>query len=142
MGAEPRLLLDTGPLVALLNRRDRYHDWARQVLADSRPPLLSCEAVLSEACHLLLRAGQPAGSVLRLIERGVIEPAFELREQYQAVAGLLHKYRDQPMSLADACLVRMTELHTTARVLTLDSDFRVYRRFSRQTVPVLMPGTD
>lgn len=142
MVAEQRLLLDTGPLVALLNRRDSYHDWTRQVFADSRPPLLSCEAVLLEACHRLLRAGQPAGLVLQLIERGVVEPAFELREQHQAVARLMHKYRDQPMSLANACLVRMTELHTTARVLTLDSDFRVYRRFSRQTVPVLMPGAD
>ncbi|MCH8962892.1 MAG: hypothetical protein IH820_16675 [Bacteroidetes bacterium] len=56
------------------------------------------------------------------------------------IRALMKKYRDQPMSLADACLVRMAELHPGSTVLTLDADFHIYRKHKQDTIPVIMPG--
>jgi uncharacterized protein len=132
-------LLDTGPLVALLNRRDRHHAWARAVLDTISPPLLTCDAVLAEACHLL--RSDPAGprAVLALVEDGVIVPALSVATEISALRRLMAKYAAQPMSLADAGLVRLSELHPDCRVLTTDEDFRTYRRHGRQVIAVVMP---
>jgi len=134
-----KIILDTGPLVSLLNFRDSFHDWAKAQLAAIEPPLLSCEAVISEACFLL--RGSPGGprSVLELINRGVVEIPFRLSEQSESVMRLLTRYSSVPMDLADASLVRMAELSSTSIVLTLDSDFHVYRKHGRQIVPTIMP---
>jgi predicted nucleic acid-binding protein len=134
------VLLDTGPLVAFLSRRDRYHDWARQELAAVSPPLLTCESVVSEACFLL--QGQPGGraAVLELLRRGLVAIAFNLEREAVAVQRLLTRYQDVPMDLADACLVRLAELSAGGVLLTLDSDFCVYRMLGRQVIPVRMPG--
>lgn len=133
-------LLDTGPLVALLNRRDQHHAWARSTLDAIAAPLLTCDAVLAEACHLL--RVDPAGpqAVLALVEAGIIVPAFSVADEIAALRRLMKKYADQPMSLADACLVRLSELHPDSQVLTTDTDFRTYRRHGRQAIAVVMPG--
>lgn len=136
---KPGILLDTGPLVALLNARDRHHAWAKHAFAAVEPPLSTCEAVLSEACHLLERGGAEANPVFRLAEQGVIALSFHLGDHMESVGRLLHRYRSVPMSLADACLVRMSELHDAPELLTLDSDFRVYRRHGRQAIPIISP---
>ena len=135
------LLVDTGPLVALLSERDRYHQWAAQAFSQASTPARTCEAVLSEAWYLLraTRRGQPA--LLELVERGLIGLDFSLAAELVAVRRLVTRYRDRPMSLADACLVRMAELYDEAAVLTLDSDFTVYRKNGRQVIPVVMPST-
>jgi len=134
-----RILLDTGPLVAFLNRRDRYHVWARGEWGQCSPPLLTCEAVLSEACFLLRQIVPGGNPVLDLVRRGIVEIAFSLRDQVEPIRKLMEKYRTVPMSLADACLVRMTEFCAESAVLTLDTDFRLYRRHGRQVVPCIMP---
>ena len=133
------VIVDTGPIVALLNARDTHHAWAREVLDRIEPPLTTCEAVLSEACFLVrsLKGGRDA--VLDLVSRGIIEVPFHLGPEVDAVRKLMTRYASVPMSLADACLVRMTEMVGRATVLTLDSDFKIYRRNGRQTVPVIMP---
>ena len=136
------VLLDTGPLIAFLNRRDDYGDWVAQQWRQITPPLLTCEAVISEACFLL---GEPKGrgdAVMQLLERAVIHIPFHLEEHIQPVKKLLVKYQSLPMSLADACLVRMSELHSSSQVLTLDSDFNVYHKHGRQIIPTIMPGRD
>jgi len=134
-----RILMDTGPIVAGLNRRDRFHAWARDSLAEINAPMLTCEAVLAEACFLL--RGREGGStaVLELVERGVLQVAFRVDSHVQSLGAMVRKYANVPMSLADACLVRMTELHEHCAVMTLDTDFLVYRRHGRQVIPVLMP---
>lgn len=134
-----QVIVDTGPLVALLNAGDTYHRWAVQTLSPLEPPLLTCEAVLSEACFVLRR--QPGGpsAVLELLARGVLAPTFRLADEAAAVHKLLIRYASVPMSLADACLVRMAALVPDSVVVTLDSDFTVYRRNGRQVVPVVMP---
>ena len=133
------LLVDAGPLVALLSDRDRYHHWARQAFARATPPMRTCEAVLSEAWYLLglTRRGQTA--LLEFVERGLVSVDFTLSSELAAVRRLVTRYRDRPMSLADACLVRMAELYDEAAVLTLDADFTIYRKNGRQVIPLIAP---
>jgi len=133
------ILLDTGPLVAVLNRRDKYHAWSAGHWGRTAPPLLTCEAVLAEACFLLRDLPGGARAVMELLERHAVVLSFSLEDHSPAVARLLAKYADVPMSLADACLVRMAEVHPRSTVLTLDSDFRIYRKSNRQVVPAILP---
>ncbi len=134
------VLADTGPIVAYLNGRDRHHAWSVSMLKALRPPLLTCEAVLSEAAYLLRSTPAGGDRVMDLVTRGVLDVGFELRSEAAAVSGLLRRYRSLPMDLADACLVRMSELRPDSTVLTVDSEFRdVYRRNGRQVIPTLLP---
>ena len=130
-------IADTGYLVALLRRDDEHHGWAKDLAGQFELPLLTCEAVLSEAFHLLGTRGGPALRAMLL--RRSLRAAFNLAEHLPAVLKLMEKYADVPMSLADACLVRMTETHAESLILTTDADFRVYRRHSRQVLPCRMP---
>ena len=134
-------LVDTGPLVAFLNRRDRHHAWSVEALGGVRPPLETCEAVLSEACFLLRKAPGGADSLMELVERELIVLRFDAKAEIAAVRRLLARYAEVPMSFADACLVRMSEQRASCRLLTLDSDFRRYRRHGRQTIPLLAPAS-
>ncbi len=135
-----RVLVDTGPLVAFLNRRDRRHAWAKRQLAEIQPPLLTCEAVLSEACFLVRNLEGGAVAVMKLVSSGAVTVPFSLDGEIGSVAKLLRKYSDVPMSLADACLVRMAEQVADSGILTLDTDFRVYRKHGRQVIPTILPG--
>ena len=130
-------LADAGFVVALLSRRDAHHLWAATQSANVAPPWTTCEAVLSEAFHLLGARGAP--ELRALLRRGALRLAFDLGDQLEMVLKLMQKYADVPMSLADACLVRMSENLSDSLVLTTDTDFRLYRRHSRQVVPCLIP---
>jgi predicted nucleic acid-binding protein len=134
-------LLDTGPLVAFFDRSDADHPWAKEQWAQAPVPMLTCEAVLAEATYLLREhTGLPGHKVLALFERRVIAVPFRLEDHAGPIAHLLQKYHDQAMQLADACLVRMSELHRDCRVFTLDrQDFQVYRRYERQVIPLVAP---
>lgn len=137
--AATRVLLDTGPLVAYLNRHDRHHQWAVECWGALFDPLWTCDAVLSEAIFLLQSDGASAEPILRLIERRIIRLDFVVDDHRSDVFRLLRKYADQPMSLADACLVRMAELSDPCQVFTTDKDFLVYRRKGRHVIPLLKP---
>jgi predicted nucleic acid-binding protein len=130
-------IVDTGPLVAFLNGRDRHHAWAAEQFGSLTPPLLTCEAVLSEAAYLVRGLAGGPEAVLELVGRDVVRPSFRLQDEIVAVKALVRRYaRD----LADACLVRMSELHADCVVLTIDAEFRdVYRRHGRQVIPTLLP---
>lgn len=134
-----RVLLDTGPLVAFLNARDHFHDWAKIRFAEIAPPVLTCEAVLAEACHLLRATDGGPEAVLGLLDRGLVTVPFRLENEVEPLRRLLARYRDLPVSLADACLVRLAELERNPVVLTLDSDFAVYRIHGRQAITAVMP---
>ena len=135
-----KVILDTGPLVAFLNSSDKHHDWIEAQWAQIHPPLLTCEAVLSEACFLLRDWKEGCVSVLKLLERGVLKISFCLSDNISSVSALIKKYRNIPTSLADACLVRMAELHDGSSILTLDSDFRIYRKHHRKVIPLWLPA--
>jgi uncharacterized protein len=131
------ILVDAGFLVALLSRHDTHHQWAVTQASEFPPPWSTCEAVLSEAFHLLGERGAPIlGALLR---RHAMLVSFALAEYMEPVMKLIKKYSNIPMGLADACLVRMTEALADPIILTTDQDFRVYRRPSRQVVPCVMP---
>ena len=134
------VILDTGPLVAFLNRRDRFHNWALEHWDQIQPSMLTCEAVISEACFLLRGTGSGIDSVMQLIQRKIITISFQLDKHIEPVKRLLLKYRTIPISLADACLIRMSELHPDSRIFTLGSDFNLYRKNRRRIIPAIMPG--
>lgn len=131
-----RNLADSGLLVALLDRKDSFHAWAAELVETIEPPWITCEAVCAEVGAVL----GTCDPLLLMVERGDLVFDFDLQAEASAVRKLMRKYSDLPMDLADACLVRMTELHRHARVFTVDRhDFRVYRRNGRQPVPCVFP---
>ena len=132
-------VIDTGPLVAILDRRDQHHQWAVEQFGKLKTPLLTCEAVLTEACFLVRRMPGGSAAVLEMVGRGTLKVAFQLEAEVGPISKLMARYANIPMSLADACLVRMCELHANSEVITVDSDFHIYRRNGRQAIPVLMP---
>lgn len=139
MAVAERTLADTGPIVALLVAADAHHAWAHRVWGELEPPLLTCEAVLSEAQFLIARFGGDARAVLEFVRRGALEIAFDVEDEVKRLLELQRAYRSLPMSLADACLVCMAEQYPRCRVFTTDSHFWLYRRNGRQMIPVLMP---
>jgi predicted nucleic acid-binding protein len=91
------------------------------------------------SCRLLRRFRAGPGAVLDQVGRGVPVASFALREEVETITRLMNRYVNVPMSLADACLVRMAELYSGSRVMTLDSHFRVYGRNGRQVIPTILP---
>jgi len=129
-------ILDAGPLIAALNRNDNHHQWARATIGRLSPPFHSCPEAMAEAAAM---TAQPA-AIVEMIHAGEIVLAFDLAEQTASVLALLNKYADREMDLADACIVRMTELVRDCRVVTLDrADFSVYRRNGRDLIPIIAP---
>jgi predicted nucleic acid-binding protein len=133
------VLIDSGCIVAALHRRDQHHGWARAHFEAFVDPCVTCEAVLSESFFLLERARQGKQALCALLERRVILVEFSLPDELGETMQLLRRYGDRPMSLADACLVRMTELVRDAVVFTTDSDFSTYRKHSRQAIALITP---
>ncbi|MBI3473712.1 MAG: PIN domain-containing protein [Candidatus Solibacter usitatus] len=132
-------LIDTGPLLSFLAAGLKYHSWTCDQWKLFRPPLLTCEPVITETAFLLKREGREADPLFALFERGAIRVALNIQDEQADLRALMHRYRNKPMSLADACLVRLSELHADGEVFTLDSDFRIYRRHGNKVIPVLMP---
>ncbi len=133
------VIVDTGPLVALINQRERHHAWAHEQFSLIAPPAFTCEPVITESAYLLRDFHKGVDSLMQLLERGHLTMPFHLADELPAVSRLLKKYASVPLSLADACLVRMAEQHVTSPVLTLDSHFHIYRKTGRTVIPTIMP---
>jgi predicted nucleic acid-binding protein len=133
------VIVDTGPLVALLVRSDDHHAWVVERLRELPAPLLTCEAVLAELAHLVRRVPQGVDRFVDLLLTDLLRVDFDMMAERTAIGRLLRKYADRPMSLADACLVRLAELHDGASVLTIDGDFSVYRKHGRRILSVIAP---
>ena len=133
------VLIDTGPLVAALRRRDEHHEWARAHFTAATQPFVTCEAVISESLFLLERARDGKEALCGLLERGIIIMRYSLDDELTETIRLIRRYHDAPMSFADACLVRMAEKADEAVIFTTDSDFRTCRRHGRQVIPLIMP---
>lgn len=131
-------ILDTGPLVAFLSASDRHHRWAGDAFDALTGRLISCEAVVSEASFVVGRDGHPREVVLELVERMGIE-LQPLGADLRALRQMMQKYASVPMSFADACLVRLADLHATGVVMTCDTDFLTYRRSNRRVIATSMP---
>ena len=134
-----RIIVDAGPLVALLNSRDKHHAWVAQQLGDIQPPMLTCEAVLAEATYLTRTVPSARAALIEMLGDGFLSIGMALADQHSAILAMIRRYTDVPMSLADACLVRLAELYPQSPVLTLDSDFVIYRKNGRQVIQVIRP---
>jgi predicted nucleic acid-binding protein len=133
-------IVDTGPLVAFFDRAERHHRWVADRIEELEAPLLVCEPVLTEAMYLLGRYSRSKHDLFKLLQNGALDLAFRIEEHADALSKLLEKYRDTPMSLADACIVRMAEINERHAVLTLDSDFSVYRKHERIPLTLICPA--
>ena len=132
-------IADTGFLVAFANRTDRYHDWATGLAAQVTAPLLTCEAVLAEAAFHL----RNVPLVLAMVREGLVEIAFTANDHRRQLSTLADRYRDRHPDFADVCLIRMSELYPNHPVITVDrTDFRIYRRHRRETIPTIFPPAD
>jgi len=140
MASVSEIIVDTGPLVALLVRSDEHHRWTVEQLRQLSPPFLTCEPVLAEVAHLVCRLRHGLERFVDLLSSDLLRVEFAVMEERAALGRLLRKYADRPMSLADACLVRLAELHDGAAVFTIDSDFAVYRKHGRRAIPLVAPG--
>ncbi|GDX78325.1 pilus biogenesis protein [Deltaproteobacteria bacterium] len=136
------VLLDTGVIVALLDRSERRHADCARAIQGLGATLITCEAVLAEACYLLRGVQGASAAVLANVGKGTFQIPFHLASEAGDVATLMERYADVPMDLADASLVRLAELVDTPRILTLDADFRTYRWQRRRVFDLLVePGT-
>ena len=131
-------LLDTGPIVAYLYSRDAYHDWAVEAFSELDLPAITCEPVLTEACFLAERNGQPVWRVVEYSLASRMRIGLQLEAEMEAIRALMQRYQNVPMSLADACLVRLAEM-TGLPICTLDRDFAIYRAHRRREIDLIMP---
>ena len=134
------VIVDSGPLVAALDEDETAHGWATRAFSQGRAPFLTCEAVVTEAMFVLRSAATAQDALLDWLESGFLSIEFDLTAEAAEVHRLLRKYRDVPMSLADACLVRMAERLDRYAVMTLDADFRVYRKHGWREIPLWTPA--
>ena len=131
------VIADSSALVALVRHDDQHHFWLNQHIDTLPSPWITCEAALSEVFHLIGPRGTP--KIVEMLRRRAVVVAFNLDAELVPVLTLMDKYADLPMSLADACLVRMSETLPDPMVVTTDADFKIYRRHSRQMIPCLRP---
>lgn len=136
------ILVDTGPLLAFVNKRDQYHRWSVKQFDSLEEPFYSCEAVFAETVYQLLGLGVNPDMVVEYVTDGDIKilPAFSSPDQQNRVRGLIDKYNDLPCDFADACLVRLyEEAREPAKIITLDSDFTIYRTQQGQPLSLMSP---
>ena len=132
-------IVDTGPLVAFFSKSDSHHDWAAEQFASLTPPLFTCEPVMTEVCFLLAGAGVNPNHALEAVARGGLKVDFSLNAEIDSIRRLMTRYRDVGIWLADACVVRMSEIHPRCQVMTIDRDFLIYRREGRRVIPLIAP---
>lgn len=128
-------IADTGFIVAFARRNDRHHLWAVDIAQRITEPLLTCEAVLAEAAFQL----ESSSYVLALLQDEMLRVAFDCNRNILQLAELAHRYEDRNPDLADLCLIRMSELYPRHVIITVDGDFRIYRRNRRGTIPIHAP---
>ena len=133
-------IVDTGPLVAFLDRSERHHGWTVKQIHELEAPLLTCEPVLAEAMFLVSGLTKAQEAMFDMLAKGALRIAFQVGEHLEPLRALHRKYRDRPISLADACVVRMAELFDRHSVFTLDADFSVYRKNGREPLDLIFPS--
>jgi predicted nucleic acid-binding protein len=121
------VLVDTGVIVALLDRSEKCHARCVAIMEGLERPLVTCEAVIAESCYLLRDLPGAPEMVLQNVERGIFQIPFQLSRSAAPVRSIMRKYRDQPADFADACLIHLADELNSQEILTLDGDFKFYR---------------
>ena len=134
-----QVIVDTGVLIALIDRLDNHHNWVVNQLKQITPPLLTCEAVISETWFLLQRVRNGRETLIQLLTQKFVVVQFDFDAELETVISLLNRYQSVPVSLADAELVRMSELYANSLIFTLDSDFQIYRKNRDRQIPLIIP---
>lgn len=134
-----KIIADTGVIVAYLDKRDEWHKWTYEQMKILPAPYSVCESVITESCFLLAHLHNGKKNVLEMLKAGFLEIVFSLSNEIEAVENLMQKYENVPMSLADACLVRMSELVDNSVVFTTDSDFHIYRKNGKKKIDLIIP---
>jgi predicted nucleic acid-binding protein len=135
------VLLDTGVIVALLDRSEKFHKACAQTVREVEAPLVTCEAVITESCYLLRNLSGASEAVIENITAGIFQVPFQLSRDTAGVKQVLRKYKDRKIDLADACLIRLADQFGTADILTLDQDFTIYR-WGKNKPFRMLPNTD
>ena len=135
------VLLDTGVIVALLDRSESFHRTCAQMVREVEAPLVTCEAVITESCYLLRNLSGASGAVIENVAAGIFQIPFQLSRDTAGVRQVMQKYKDRKIDLADACLIRLADEFGTADILTLDRDFAIYRWGKNKPFRVL-PSTN
>ena len=131
------IIIDTGPLVALLNRADGAHAWVLMQMQGMSPPFITCEAVLSEASYLTRNLKGARAALMEMVGENFLRIGMTVQDHHAALLAMIRRYDSVPMSVADACIVRLAELHPASSVFTLDSDFSIYRKNGRQVIKLI-----
>lgn len=133
------VLADAGAIVGLIRPRDQWHEWTINAANQLSPPLYTCETVIAEACFLVRDLWPAQQRILGMLSDGFLKIEFSFAPEIERIYELMEKYSDLRMSLADACLVRMSEIHDNAAVFTVDQDFLIYRKHGRKKIPLISP---
>ena len=120
-------LLDTGVIVGLLDRSERFHQSCADTVQRLEAPLVTCEAVIAESCYLLRSLPGASEAVIENVVAGIFQLPFQLSREAVGVKQVLRKFWDRKIDLADACLICLANEFETADILTLDKDFEIYR---------------
>jgi uncharacterized protein len=131
------IIIDTGPLVALLNRADGAHAWTLLQMQSMSPPFITCEAVLSEASYLTRNLKGARAALMEMVGENFLRIGLTVQDHHAALLAMIKRYDSVPMSVADACIVRLAELYPGSSVFTLDSDFSIYRKNGRQVIKLI-----
>ena len=132
------VLLDTGVIVALLDRSENFHQACAEAVRSLEAPLVTCEAVIAESCYLLRGLPGAPEAVIENVAAGIFQLPFQLSREAAGVKQILRKYRDRKIDLADACLIHLAGEFETADILTLDKDFEVYRWSKNKSFHLLL----
>ena len=132
------VLVDTSGIVALLDSSEQYHKNSVKAFEGLSRPLITCEAVIAESCHLVRRLPGAREAILKNLQKGIIRIPWMLSGNESRVSSLIKKYGKVPMDLADACLVCMAEDYGTGDILTLDLDFEIYRWSHKKPFSILI----
>ncbi len=138
MNSSP-IIADAGIIVGLIYEKDQWHEWAFEQSKQLAPPFFTCEAVITEACYLLQNVKDGEQTILNMITDGFLQIDFRLSDEAVSAKSLMKKYENVPMSFADACLVRMSEIVENSIVFTTDSDFHIYRKKGKQKIDLIIP---
>ena len=132
-------IIDTGVIVAYINRKDSYHKWAINILKTVSPPVITCEPVIIESSYILRKFEKGNQLLFQLIKEHLLEIRFNMQVEIEKIDSLFNQYADLPMSIADACLVRMFEIFHDSKIVTIDSDFKIYRKNKNEIIPLIIP---
>jgi len=133
-----RILIDTGPIVAWLDENDQHHQACKQYSENLPEVLYTCWPVITEACYLLRRRPEFVNKLLEMVHGGYYELLDIPIDEITEVGGLLAKFNDQQIDLADACLVHLADREGISTVFTVDQrHFQLFRTDSGEPLQLL-----